>query len=559
MSKFSVFKKKSNQYSQRKVFGAQLSSLLPIQPFIQRCLDFIRAKGLNKKGIFRVSPSPVVVQKIIKEVNKGIAVDITRYDPFTAATLIKTYLRDMPEPIIPVPFFKSCLEILESKEEIQLEMLISLLQELPVVNKSLFLQIFDLLSEVIKNSTINKMGADNLAIFFGPAILHPNLDELKPLEAVKLNDKTIKFGTLILNNYHDISVSIDFDEKIGLPFYQSIEYIQENFTYKKENLDGEFKDHLQERKTRMKKIGNNFDMEDLEMVLNSLYQELYFYRSQHQSFEKELRVIIDDLKDETQNMDSNYTKSDKDLKTTIQSSKELYEKYNNLLEQIQEQEKTIKRQRQISQKQEKKKQLIEKEIILIENEFEKEGNQSENFVHQIKNEVSRLETEKINLKEDTKSLEIEKDQLETKYLTIINKIKKIQKNSEFFKKQLDQTTESLENTQSISFLLDKKISIIKLKFLDLIKILKLERDNLNNNYLDNVKKINGIQDHIFQQKIKYQQTILGKNRVQDLFLVSQSNIKELQKKLVSENNEYQNQENEINFLLNYLQKLKNEK
>ncbi|KAJ6226796.1 rho/rac/cdc gtpase-activating protein [Anaeramoeba flamelloides] len=233
MSKFSVFKKKSRKFSTRQVFNAPLSPLLPIHPFIQRCIDFIKECGLDQLGIFRKSPSPIVVKKIIKDLNKGISVDIHEYDVHTAASLIKQYLRDLPEPLLTNNLFQDFITLLDIKEsQQQSEKLISLLQLIPVANQILLLTLLDLFSDINDHQENNKMNYDNMSIFFGPSILYISQEEFKTLQVLTINKKLIGLGLIILNNSKEISKSITSGQQNELPFNQSINFILKNFTYK---------------------------------------------------------------------------------------------------------------------------------------------------------------------------------------------------------------------------------------------------------------------------------------------------------------------------------------
>ncbi|KAJ6240402.1 rho gtpase-activating protein 68f [Anaeramoeba flamelloides] len=233
MSKFSVFKKKSRKFSTRQVFNAPLSPLLPVHPFIQRCVDFIREIGLDKHGIFRKSPSPTVVKKIIKDLNKGISVDIQEYDVHTAASLIKQYLRDLPEPLLTNNLFQDFIEIPEIKvAEEQLEKLISLLRLIPVANQILLLTLLGLFSDINDHQENNKMNYDNLSFFFGPSILYISQEEFKTFQVLNINKKLIELGLIIFQNSKEISQQISFDQQNELPFNESINFLLKNFTYR---------------------------------------------------------------------------------------------------------------------------------------------------------------------------------------------------------------------------------------------------------------------------------------------------------------------------------------
>jgi len=61
----------------------------------------IRANGLRVTGIFRRSPSQATLQEVIAQYNRGESVDLSQHDIHLSAVLLKKFLRDLPEGLIP--------------------------------------------------------------------------------------------------------------------------------------------------------------------------------------------------------------------------------------------------------------------------------------------------------------------------------------------------------------------------------------------------------------------------------------------------------------------------
>ncbi len=56
--------------------------------------------GLNCEGIYRISGVKSKIQALKDAYNKGVHVYLHEYEPNIVASLLKQYLRDLPEPVL---------------------------------------------------------------------------------------------------------------------------------------------------------------------------------------------------------------------------------------------------------------------------------------------------------------------------------------------------------------------------------------------------------------------------------------------------------------------------
>lgn len=173
------------------------------------------------EGIFRLSGS----EKRIKELKqvfdspdrygKGLVWD--GYTVHDAANVLRRYLNDLPEPVVPLDLYVEFREPLkgatkqavgdaegpqlkddfdEQRAIVQYQHLIT---ELPPLNRQLLLYILDLLAVFASKSDENRMTSQNLAAIFQPGMLsHP--DHAMAPEEYRLNQCVIIF--LIENQDH---------------------------------------------------------------------------------------------------------------------------------------------------------------------------------------------------------------------------------------------------------------------------------------------------------------------------------------------------------------------
>ncbi|XP_045424187.1 rho GTPase-activating protein 22 isoform X3 [Lemur catta] len=101
-------------------------------------------------------------------------------DVHTVASLLKLYLRELPEPVVPFARYEdflSCAQLLTKDEGEGTLELAKQVSNLPQANYNLLRYICKFLDEVQSHSNVNKMSVQNLATVFGPNILRPQIED----------------------------------------------------------------------------------------------------------------------------------------------------------------------------------------------------------------------------------------------------------------------------------------------------------------------------------------------------------------------------------------------
>ncbi|XP_071761553.2 rho GTPase-activating protein 19-like [Centroberyx gerrardi] len=167
------------------VFGAPLTEEGIAQ--IYQLIEYL-SKNLHVEGLFRV-PGHSLRQAALREMlNSGAEIDLETGDfhPNDAATLLKAYLGELPEPLLTHRHYHAHLKIREltqfddkgnktdvPNKERQIEAFQLLFMLLPPANRSLLKLLLDLLYHTARNQHTNKMSAINLATMFAPHIIWP--------------------------------------------------------------------------------------------------------------------------------------------------------------------------------------------------------------------------------------------------------------------------------------------------------------------------------------------------------------------------------------------------
>ncbi|XP_056350582.1 rho GTPase-activating protein 22 isoform X8 [Oenanthe melanoleuca] len=174
--------------SERK-YGQRLAPLL-----VEQCVDFIRERGLTEEGLFRMPGQANLVKDLQDSFDCGEKpLFDSNTDVHTVASLLKLYLRELPEPVIPFAKYEdflSCGQLLSKDEGEGTQELVKQVKNLPQANYNLLKYICKstypslridtysrFLDEVQAHSSINKMSVQNLATVFGPNILRPKLED----------------------------------------------------------------------------------------------------------------------------------------------------------------------------------------------------------------------------------------------------------------------------------------------------------------------------------------------------------------------------------------------
>ncbi|XP_050672837.1 rho GTPase-activating protein 6-like isoform X2 [Leptidea sinapis] len=158
-----------------------------VPALVSTCLAHLRRHGLHTLGLFRVSSSKKRVRQLREEWERGQEAAIDAADsPHDVATLLKEFLRDLPDPLLCRDLYPAFLQTQKIRNRLlQWEALRYIVQLLPVAHRDTLNALLSFLGQLASyssdshNHAGHKMDAANLATIFAPNILHKN----KPNEA----------------------------------------------------------------------------------------------------------------------------------------------------------------------------------------------------------------------------------------------------------------------------------------------------------------------------------------------------------------------------------------
>ncbi|PGH27611.1 hypothetical protein AJ80_00624 [Polytolypa hystricis UAMH7299] len=169
---------------------------------VAKCGVFLKEKATDVEGIFRLSGSAKRIKDLQESFDSpdryGKGLDWTGYTVHDAANILRRYLNQLPEPIVPLDFYERFRDPLRDYQSLPssdgdakaangfdhdkaVTTYQNLIKELPALNRQLLLYILDLLTVFASKSEVNRMTAANLAAIFQPGMLsHPAHDMAPP-------------------------------------------------------------------------------------------------------------------------------------------------------------------------------------------------------------------------------------------------------------------------------------------------------------------------------------------------------------------------------------------
>mmetsp|Transcript_52397 Transcript_52397/g.131695 ORF Transcript_52397/g.131695 Transcript_52397/m.131695 type:complete len:797 (+) Transcript_52397:19-2409(+) len=184
---------------EKVVFRKGSKSLVP--GIVTRCLNYFERNGVGYEGLFRISPSNNSLDSLKESLDSGSDTEFDGQDPHLVAGLLKQYLRELPEPLVPFTLFAPLVELFERKEadRVVLDNLRRLFSMVSPPCQATLKRLLAFIKDVSLRSDQNKMSLPNLATCFGPTLLRPKEDSYASLQQTPLVLKIMEF--LITNSH----------------------------------------------------------------------------------------------------------------------------------------------------------------------------------------------------------------------------------------------------------------------------------------------------------------------------------------------------------------------
>nr|XP_033818878.1 rho GTPase-activating protein 17 isoform X3 [Geotrypetes seraphini] len=168
------------KWSEKPAFGTLLEEHLKrsgreIALPLEACVMMLLETGMKEEGLFRIAAGASKLKKLKAALDCSTSqLDEFYSDPHAVAGALKSYLRELPEPLMTFTLYEEWIQaanILDQDKKLQA--LHVTCNKLPKANLANFRYLIKFLSKLSQYSDANKMSPSNIAIVLGPNLLWP--------------------------------------------------------------------------------------------------------------------------------------------------------------------------------------------------------------------------------------------------------------------------------------------------------------------------------------------------------------------------------------------------
>ncbi|XP_069056432.1 rho GTPase-activating protein 44 isoform X4 [Pleurodeles waltl] len=145
---------------------------------VEACVTMLLECGMQEEGLFRVAPSASKLKKL-KAALDCCVVDVAEYsvDPHAIAGALKSYLRELPEPLMTFELYDEWIQASNIQDQDKrLQALWNACEKLPKTNYNNLRYLIKFLAKLTEYQDANKMTPSNMAIVLGPNLLWPQAE-----------------------------------------------------------------------------------------------------------------------------------------------------------------------------------------------------------------------------------------------------------------------------------------------------------------------------------------------------------------------------------------------
>ncbi|XP_013360324.1 PREDICTED: rho GTPase-activating protein 17 isoform X5 [Chinchilla lanigera] len=167
-----------DKWAEKPAFGTPLEEHLKrsgreIALPIEACVMLLLETGMKEEGLFRIGAGASKLKKLKAALDCSTShLDEFYSDPHAVAGALKSYLRELPEPLMTFNLYEEWTQVASVQDQDKkLQDLWRTCQKLPPHNFVNFRYLIKFLAKLAQTSDVNKMTPSNIAIVLGPNLL----------------------------------------------------------------------------------------------------------------------------------------------------------------------------------------------------------------------------------------------------------------------------------------------------------------------------------------------------------------------------------------------------
>jgi len=173
--------------------------------FIQECVAALTNRGLEEEGLYRIVG---VTSKVTKLLNSGLdrrklaTLDLDNVETKTITSAIKTFLRNLPEPLMSFQLHQKFIEAAKyDSYTSRLGEVHRLVHLLPATNRQMLGELLPHLESVANKNDKNLMTVSNLGVCFGPTLLRAEEETVAAIMDIKFANVVVE---ILISNWETI-------------------------------------------------------------------------------------------------------------------------------------------------------------------------------------------------------------------------------------------------------------------------------------------------------------------------------------------------------------------
>uniref|UniRef100_A0A7N9AMD0 Rho GTPase-activating protein 17 n=1 Tax=Mastacembelus armatus TaxID=205130 RepID=A0A7N9AMD0_9TELE len=166
-----------DSWTEKPAFGTGLDEHLKrsgreIALPIEACVMMLLETGMKEEGLFRIAAGASKLKKLKAALDCSTSQLEEFYsDPHAVAGALKSYLRELPEPLMTYQLYDEWIQASRQDPDKRLQALWLVCDQLPKNNKTNLRYLVKFLAKLAQESDVNKMTPSNIAIVLGPNLL----------------------------------------------------------------------------------------------------------------------------------------------------------------------------------------------------------------------------------------------------------------------------------------------------------------------------------------------------------------------------------------------------
>ncbi|KAK5829319.1 hypothetical protein F5H01DRAFT_271455, partial [Linnemannia elongata] len=184
------------------MFGNDLLDQLELEQrlvplVVEKCIEAVDERGLEVEGIYRRSGMAAEARQLVQAYDIGMQPDLMDTEIYqdicSITSVLKQYLRSLPEPLIPYDLYAEFMEAISlPQNDAKIQTFKDLMDRMPVAHYATLKVLLEHLNRVTQKDKINLMNAKNLSVVFGPTLMR-NPDPSREIMDMTFKNLTIEF------------------------------------------------------------------------------------------------------------------------------------------------------------------------------------------------------------------------------------------------------------------------------------------------------------------------------------------------------------------------------